>query len=357
MTPRIQLGLTTALLVLAACSTRTVDEAGDETGDGDGETNAKASESGDDTTSTETGEVEPMCAIENYADDPQLGEFVARGCVGLVAGGTCAPCSTACMEDILSSCESCFEPEVPEEDPVCFDECTEHRVLCSEEINGQCCHLVTADYGGSVPGRPLREAGEVRLPELACSGAQSEAGRRYREFARYERASVDAFAFAAALLDELGAPQDLVEAHRVAAREEAEHAQLALACAESLDGCTATLGELDVGEWVFDVERFVCDLIHDGCIGELVAAHEAAFALAQADVREREVLRHYWQTVLDEETGHAQLAWRTLEWLLAARPELAAITERELTRAMAISGDDLRERAIAALHASARAAA
>jgi hypothetical protein len=271
----------------------------------------------------------------------------------------------------------CFEPEPGDPEPgPCFNECGEHLLLCSEPVGDQCCHLVTANYTGSVPGRPLREAGVPQLPELESSGVQSEAGRRYREFARYERASVDAFAFAAALLDELGAPERLVEAHRVAAREEAEHARLALACARSLDGCVATLGGLDMDELDMDkleLARFVCDLIHDGCIGELVSAREAAWALAQPDVREREPLRRYWQTVLTEETGHAQLAWRTLEWLLSERPELQTVAARELAMAMepraqagergagfglpgAATRAALRDESIASLQASARAA-
>jgi hypothetical protein len=321
-----------------------------------------------------------MCTVENYAEDPQVEDYLVLECVAADADGSCAVCDLPCMEAIIpdSDCDMCFEaePADPPDPPLCFIGCGFHMLLCSEPVGDQCCYLVTARYNGGEPGRPLREAGTPRLPALESSGPQSEAGRRYREFARYERASVDAFAFAAALLDELGAPDELVEAHRVAAREEAEHARLALACAESLDGCVATLGELDnfaIGDLdKLDIERFVCELIHDGCIGELVAAREAGWALAQPDVREREPLRRYWRAVLTEETGHAQLAWRTLEWLLAARPGLERVAAKEMVTAMeprARVGEagvgfglpgvrtraELGEQAIASLRASARA--
>jgi hypothetical protein len=368
--PRFQLGLSSALLVLAACATNTIDD--DDNGDDDSETQAESeSDSG----------VEPlMCTPENYADDPQVGDFLMVDCVAADADGSCAVCDLPCMEVILpdSECEFCFEaePADPPEPPLCLDGCGVRTLLCSEPVGDQCCYLVTGRYDGGEPGRPLREAGTPRLPALEASGPQSEAGRRYREFARYERASVDAFAYAAALLDELGAPDELVEAHRVAAREEAEHARLALACAQSLDGCVASLGELDsfaIGDLdQLDIERFVCDLIHDGCIGELIAAREAGWALAQADVREREPLRRYWRAVLTEETGHAQLAWETLEWLLAARPGLEPVVAKELGTAMeprarvfeagvgfGLPGGrtraDLGEQTIASLRASARA--
>jgi hypothetical protein len=332
MHPRIQLSLASALLVVTACSSKTI------VGDEESETNGDSSDSGvgetdESAEGTDTELPEPMCTLENYANDPQLGAFTEVGCVP-AESGSCAACELPCMTAIVDDCEECTESKQPGEPPDCFNECGEHLVLCSEQLGDQCCHLVTANYVGPIPGRPLRELGTPRLPDVTVLGTASDAGHRYREFARYERASVDAFLFAAAVLEQLGAPHDLVQAHATAAREEAEHARLALASAQDLDGCVATLGELPGAELDVDLERFVCDLIHDGCVGELVAAREAAWALAQASVRQREPLRRYWRAVMIEETTHAQLAWRTLEWLLEARPALASLITRELAAAI-----------------------
>src|SRR5690606_19170022 len=196
--------------------------------------------------------------------------------------------------------------------------------------------LFGSEYGGGVPGRPLRERGIPQLPTLTITGPaggdpdRQRAADQYREFARYERASVDAFLCAAVLLEQLGAPSELIERHRDAAREEAGHARLALAAALALDGRAATLAELPVTEPELELDGFVRDLIHDGCIGELIAAREAEWALAQACVRQHQALRSYWTAVVDEEAGHAELAWRALEWLMAARPELVDRVVHEL---------------------------
>jgi hypothetical protein len=261
----------------------------------------------------------------------------------------------------------------------CSNVCGSHLVLCSEQLGDQCCYLVTAEYAGGVPGRPLRDDGVPQLPRLMI--ADSDAGdldhRRaaatYREAARYERASVDAFLHAAALLEQVGAPFDLIERHRDAAREEGDHARLALAAAQALDGRTATLGELSITGPEHDLESFVRDLIHDGCIGELIAAREAGWALEQDCVREREELREYWELVASQEAGHAQLAWQTIEWLLSTRPALGSLITSELGVAMrgrapvmgshedelglpaASTTAVLREQAIAELVADARA--
>jgi hypothetical protein len=320
-----RLGLTGALALLAACGpAKPIQEAGDE-GDGD----------------TESGVDMPpgaMCTLENYADDPQLTGFAGVGCFPVEPDGSCAACDLECMESIVFTCplEGCESPDFP-----CIDNCVDHLLLCSEQLGDQCCHLVTASgNSGVVPGRPLRERGLPRLPRLAVVGPASDDSERrlaadcYREFARYERSSVDAFIHAALLLERLGAPPELIDGQREAAREEAGHARLALAAAQALDGRAATLGELPPITVELDLERFVCDLIHDGCIGERIATREAAWALDQACVREHAALRAYWMAVIDEEASHAALAWQTLEWLLVARPELGPLVNRELAAAV-----------------------
>jgi hypothetical protein len=353
----LRLGLSSAVVLLAACGpAKPVAEAG-ERGDGgeaDGSENAEQpSEAGEG--EGDTGTSEAACTLENYATDPQLLPFTEVGCFPAVPGEACPVCELPCMETIVYDCpfNGCGLPDVP-----CINECGSHLVLCSEKLGDQCCYLVTAEYVGGVPGRPLRERGVPQLPAIAVMGSPSgdaHAADEYREFARYEHASVASFLYAAAILEQFGAPFELLERHREAAREEAGHARLALAAAQALDGRSATLGELPMPAIDFELESFVRDLIHDGCIGELIATHEAEWMLEQPYVHECEPLRRYWTSVAAEEAGHAALAWAVLEWLLEVRPELRPLIIRELAAALqpraSVLNATLRELALAELSA------
>jgi hypothetical protein len=372
----LRLGLTSAVVLLAACGpakpTFEAGEAGDESeADGsEGDTQPGESSEGD------TGTPEPACTFENFANDPQLQHFTEVGCFPAVPGESCPVCELSCMESIVFDCpiDGCGLPDFP-----CINACGNHLVLCSEKLGDQCCYLVTAEYVGGIPGRPLRERGVPRLPTLTVmisgfgDAHHRKAADAYREFARYEHASVASFLHTAAILEQLEAPIELIERHREAAREEAGHARMALAAAQALDGRMATLGGLPVPAIAFEFESFVRDLIHDGCIGELIATREAEWALEQPCVHEREPLLRYWTTVRSEEAGHAALAWAVLEWLLDVRPVLRPLITRELAAAtrppapVLAREDDtlgvatshtkatLRERALAELIASARA--
>lgn len=323
------LGLCCALALLAACGP--TKPSGEDLGEGLGE------DIGDE---SDTSVPEAMCTLENYADDPGILPFTEVGCVPALADGTCAMCDDACAATVVTDC--CDPPGPP-----CLNECSYYVVLCSEQLGDQCCHLVTADYEGAVPGRPLRSRGVALLPSVRFEASTPEldphravAAGAYREFARYERASVDAFLQAAVVLEQLGAPAGLVADNREAAREEAEHARLALRAAESIDGRSATLGEVPSSSDAFELHAFVRDLIHDACFNEAVAAAEAGWALARPGVVERAALKQFWRTVSVDEAGHAALAWRTLEWLLATRPQLGDTVHNELRAAMTRPSDD-----------------
>ncbi len=77
------------------------------------------------------------------------------------------------------------------------------------------------------------------------------------------------------------------------------------------------------------LEKLVVTAIAEGCIGETVAAVEAAEQLAHAsDPRVRAVLGR----ISEDETRHAELAWRFVAWALEQQPSLRAVAEREFTR-------------------------
>ena len=205
---------------------------------------------------------------------------------------------------------------------------------------------------GCAIGRPFLVASEERIAasrarvdwcdDLGARPTREEASWWLR-VAAMEHASVAAFARFAAQLLALGAPPRLVADSYRAMADEIRHAQAAYALATPL-GATplgpdtlAIEGALPAES---DVEELVRLVIREGCVGETVAALEAAEARPR-DARAAATL----QTVASDEAEHALLAWRSLRWALdahreAARPALRreiAELEREVAQPAPIS--------------------
>jgi hypothetical protein len=80
-----------------------------------------------------------------------------------------------------------------------------------------------------------------------------------------------------------------------------------------------------------DARAVVLDALHEGCIGETVAALEASEALRHCeDPAARAVL----QRISVEEGQHAELAWRFVAWMLETRPELLEPVRDAFARAL-----------------------
>jgi hypothetical protein len=93
----------------------------------------------------------------------------------------------------------------------------------------------------------------------------------------------------------------------------------------------------------------------EGCVGETVAALQAHAALELA--RDPEV-RRALQQIAEQESRHAELAWRFVSWSAARLgPSLTLELERRLTRLLAAHGG-MRESepaaSVATLHAAGR---
>jgi len=103
-------------------------------------------------------------------------------------------------------------------------------------------------------------------------------GAAWREVGLMEHASIAAFArFTLALLA-VGAPSELVMDSNAAAIDETRHAKLCFALASEYLGEPVGPGELCV-EGALDglsLEQLVVTTIAEGCVGETVAAVEAA---------------------------------------------------------------------------------
>jgi hypothetical protein len=149
-----------------------------------------------------------------------------------------------------------------------------------------------------------------------------------------EHASVAAFARFMLELMAVGAPAELVSSAQRALGDEIEHARLcfglasAYAARELGPGTLSTQGVLSDTSLTATVRA----TIHEACVGETLAAVEALEALAGAtDPAVRGVL----EKVVRDESEHAELGWRFLQWVLVdAGPELREAARLEMRRAV-----------------------
>lgn len=134
--------------------------------------------------------------------------------------------------------------------------------------------------------------------------------------AHLEAASVDAFQILADELEGHGAPFELAQAARDAARDEVAHAEAMAALA----GAEVPAVRVIRGAAPRSVEQIALENAREGCVRETFAALLAhRQATCAADPRVRDVMR----VIAEDETRHATLSWRIAE-VLDARLSPAA---------------------------------
>jgi hypothetical protein len=109
---------------------------------------------------------------------------------------------------------------------------------------------------------------------------------------------------------------------------------MGFALASAYAGQSVGPGALPVGGALDDntPRGIIATLVREGCIGETVAALEAAEAREHAI---DPVVRAVLEQVAADETRHAELAWRTLRWALdSGDAELARAVREELALAL-----------------------
>ncbi|MFO0619248.1 MAG: ferritin-like domain-containing protein [Polyangiaceae bacterium] len=212
--------------------------------------------------------------------------------------------------------------------------CAVESVDSGPMVSGdQCCYAVHATFCGV--GRPFVVDGEIsvarvvprdawrRGPRPSVTGLSAEErdelARAWRRDALLEHASIASFARFALDLLALGAPADLVaDAHR-AALDEIAHAELCFALASAYDGAPTDPGLLRVvgGEEARanDLIALAVSTFEEGCIGETAAALVAAEQLGRAS---DSAVRAALTRIAEDESRHAELAWRTLAWAVRA---------------------------------------
>ena len=215
--------------------------------------------------------------------------------------------------------------------------------------SGSCCYLVTEEGGGCV-GRPFlvddspRTASAERadrgwsLGVLApdTTGLDAEVRRAlaaaWTADALLEHASIAAFSRFSLELLAVGGPADLVAAAHQAALDEVRHARICFALAQGYAGAPIGPsafpfeGSITVSS---DLASFAAATAREGCIGETLAAIIAAEQLARAT---DPAVRRALSAIAEDESRHAELAWRTVAWAIerggeAVRAAVASVVE------------------------------
>jgi hypothetical protein len=204
-----------------------------------------------------------------------------------------------------------------------------------------CCYQWTVRCVG---GRPLRPSPREGQPEGALVTAPSALrddwlparaahvaegldpdtrawlAAHWEREASLEHASVAAFSRVSLALLSLGAPPDLLAGTHAAAMDEVQHARATYALATAYAGAPRGPGPLPFASGGISLEgmshaSLAAETFVDGCVGEATAA----LVLREAEARaEGETLRTTLGRMAEDEERHADLAWRTLAWALAA---------------------------------------
>lgn len=160
-------------------------------------------------------------------------------------------------------------------------------------------------------------------------------GRVWLENGIAEHASVASFARFVLHLMGLGAPPDLLLDTIAAMGDEVRHAQACFGVAARFTGTYAGPGPLDLSGVMSspdDPSSVLEGAIAEGCVGETISLKYLEKGLRRA---EDPGIRRVLAGLVEDETRHAELAWRFLEWMLGVAPELAGVAKASFERAVA----------------------
>ncbi|MEZ4450449.1 MAG: ferritin-like domain-containing protein [Nannocystaceae bacterium] len=173
--------------------------------------------------------------------------------------------------------------------------------------------IVDADAWRGPVGAPaldgLDEAQRAALADLWTTAARSE----HSSIAGFHRLALDLLAH--------GAPPELVARAGKAALEELEHARACFGLASAYADRPIGAGPMPLGgsaPIASSLEELAVWTVHEGCVGETVAAWLAA------ELRERAedpAVQAVLAAIADEEAEHAELAWAILRWSIDAGGE------------------------------------
>ena len=133
--------------------------------------------------------------------------------------------------------------------------------------------------------------------------------------AQLEHSSVASFARFTMQMLSFGVPADILLSIQKATADEVKHAQGAAQIFSVLSGEQVTFGSLPLEGVTLQTSRqeLIETLIREACISETLGVAEIAEALRLC--KQEQVSAHL-STLLVDETMHAELAWRSLQWLI-----------------------------------------
>src|SRR6188768_2660599 len=180
-------------------------------------------------------------------------------------------------------------------------------------------------------GGPTRD--DFRELRSRCD-ALPEAARRalvqhWTHAAQMEHASVAAFSRFSLQLLAVGAPPSLLEEAHHAALDEIKHAELCFSLATIYAGHSIGPGPLPVDEralLAWDLLSVAVGTVEEGCVGETIAALEAQIA---AELARDAAVRAIQLRICEDESRHAELAWRFVRWAaqIGGEPVRTALRE------------------------------
>jgi hypothetical protein len=216
-------------------------------------------------------------------------------------------------------------------------------------------HRVCANKGCAI-GRPFLIGTEERLAPIdlrddwTAEGARPDVGhltaaertllaQAWTDVALMEHASIAAFARFTLHAMSVGAPSSIIERSNAAMADETLHAKLAFGIASGYAGYEIGPGALDI-DGALDRKSWreiLVTTIREGCIGETVAAVEAAEALEYATDPE---IRRALTRIAEDEARHAELAWQFVRWAIESGSEdVRRWASDEFARAQEPSGE------------------
>lgn len=302
------------------------------------------------TTSTTTGD---STTGEEFVCPPPPDLIQEYVCFPVPMGlADCAACDATCTENNAHVAAT--------GDPLCtyFDFSVQCGPDPTPEQPGECCYFVTHSDGLACAGRPFVVDGSARVapairrsdwlptsghgsfdavrPSLAGLSPETRQilSALWAADAADEHASVASFARFALHLLAAGAPASLLDGAQRAMADEIAHAKACYALAGAYSGCPMGPGLLDMSNatsFFNELPALVTAAIHEGCVGETLAALVAQVAGEQArDPAVRVILKQ----VAADEGRHAQLAWRFVQWALGRSPELHTVVRAAFDAAL-----------------------
>lgn len=217
-------------------------------------------------------------------------------------------------------------------------------------------------------GRPFSVGHEVRRARVAASRQWGSAAPQATELSAElrqriandwaqsgcdEHASVAAFARFILELLAMGAPIEMVSDATRAQADEIHHARMCFEIAARVGGEAYGPGPLDTRGALVDLDprRVLLDAVREGCIGETIAAAQAATARDQAKDPD---IKAVLDRIAADESRHAALSWQFVRWMLERHPEYRVDVANVLTHGWKLGPRPEKDPATASLHAFGR---